>query len=158
MNQEIELLEPRLVWEYFMEICQIPRASGKTKALQEWLLHFAAEKGLVAKRDAVGNVLISMPGTSGKENEPAVVLQSHIDMVCEKNADSAHDFSKDPIQPFVDGEWLKAKGTTLGADNGIGIAAQLAVLASSNLQHGPVECLFTVDEETGLNGAFGLEK
>jgi len=158
MNQEIELSEPSLVWSYFLEICRIPRASGNTKALQEWLLRFAAEKGLAAKQDAVGNVLISKPGTQGKENSPAVALQSHMDMVCEKNADSTHDFSKDPIQPYMDGEWLKAKGTTLGADNGIGMAAQLAVLASDNLNHGPLECLFTVDEETGLNGAFGLEK
>jgi len=158
MNQEIELTEPKLVWGYFLEICRIPRASGNTKALQEWLLNFAMEKGLEAKRDAIGNVLISKPATKGTENAPAVVLQSHMDMVCEKNADSTHDFSKDPIQPYIDGEWLKAKGTTLGADNGIGIAAQLAVLATSDLQHGPVECLFTVDEETGLNGAFGLEK
>ena len=158
MNQEIELSEPHLVWEYFLELCRIPRASGQTLALQEWLLNFAAERGLEAKRDAVGNVLISKPGTKGKENNSAVVLQSHMDMVCEKNADSTHDFSKDPILPYIDGEWLKAKGTTLGADNGIGMAAQLALLASDNLQHGPVECLFTVDEETGLNGAFGLEK
>ena len=158
MNQEIELSEPRLIWEYFLEICRIPRASGNTLNLQEWLLNFAAEKGLEAKRDAVGNVLITKPGSKGKENSPALVLQSHMDMVCEKNADSTHDFSKDPIQPYIDGEWLKAKGTTLGADNGIGMAAQLAVLASPELQHGPVECLFTVDEETGLNGAFGIEK
>ncbi|HET9571497.1 MAG TPA: aminoacyl-histidine dipeptidase [Bacteroidales bacterium] len=158
MNQEFELSEPRLVWNYFLELSRIPRASGHTMALQEWLLNFAAERGLEAKRDAVGNVLISKSGTKGKENVPAVVLQSHMDMVCEKNADSTHDFEKDPIIPYIDGEWLKAKGTTLGADNGIGMAAQLALLSSDDLQHGPVECLFTVDEETGLNGAFGLEK
>jgi len=158
MNQEFEILEPKLVWGFFLEICRIPRASGKTKALQIWLLDFAAKRGLDAKQDAVGNVLISKPASAGKEGSPAVVLQSHMDMVCEKNADSLHDFSTDPIQPYIDGEWLKAKGTTLGADNGIGMAAQLAVLASVDLQHGPVECLFTVDEETGLNGAFGLEK
>src|SRR5665647_3397352 len=137
MNQEIELTEPRLVWAYFLEICRIPRASGNTKALQEWLLNFAAEKGLVSNRDAIGNILISKPASKGKENGSAVVLQSHMDMVCEKNADSTHDFSKDPILPYIDGEWLKAKGTTLGADNGIGMAAQLALLASDDLQHGP---------------------
>ncbi len=158
MNQEFEISEAKLVWNYFMELCRIPRASGNTLALQEWLLAFAAERGLESNRDAVGNVLISKAASPGKENSPAIVLQSHMDMVCEKNADSNHDFSTDPIQPYVDGEWLKARGTTLGADNGIGIAAQLAVLASDNLSHGPVECLFTVDEETGLNGAFGLEK
>ena len=158
MNQEFELTEPKLIWEYFLEMCRIPRASGNTQALQKWLLEFAAQHHLEAKQDAVGNVLITKLASQGKESVPAVVLQSHMDMVCEKNADSTHDFSIDPIQPYVDGEWLKAKGTTLGADNGIGIAAQLAVLASDNLSHGPVECLFTVDEETGLNGAFGLEK
>jgi len=158
MNQEFELSEPRLIWEYFLKLCSIPRASGHTLALQEWLLKFAAERNLESKRDGVGNVLISKPGTKGKESYPAIVLQSHMDMVCEKNADSTHDFSNDPIQPYIDGEWLKAKGTTLGADNGIGMAAQLALLASEDLEHGPLECLFTVDEETGLNGAFGLEK
>jgi dipeptidase D len=158
MNQDINSLEPRLVWDYFRQICFIPRASGKTRELQDWLLRFAVEKGLEAKRDKVGNVLISKPATPGKENASSIVLQSHMDMVCEKNTDSNHNFDIDPIQPWVEGEWLKAKGTTLGADNGIGMAAQLAVLASDDLQHGPVECLFTVDEETGLNGAFGLEK
>jgi dipeptidase D len=158
MYQEFEKSEARLVWDYFLQICQIPRASGNTAAFQEWLMRFAADHGLEAKRDAVGNVLISKPASPGMETVGPVVLQSHMDMVCEKNADSTHDFSTDPIQPYIDGEWLKAKGTTLGADNGIGIAAQLAVLASDDLKHGPVECLFTVDEETGLNGAFGLEK
>jgi dipeptidase D len=158
MNQEFELLEPRLIWEFFFEICRIPRASGRTELLQDWLLRFAEEKGLEAKRDSVGNVLISKPASKGMENRSGVVLQSHIDMVCEKNADSNHDFDTDPIQPYIDGKWMKARGTTLGADNGIGMAAQLAVLASANLAHGPIECLFTVDEETGLNGAYGLEK
>ena len=157
MNQNIKSLEPVLVWGFFLEICKIPRPSGKTKALQDWLLAFAAEKGLEGKRDAIGNILISKPATKGYENKPAVVLQSHMDMVAEKNADVVHDFDKDPIDTYIDGEWLKAKGTTLGADNGIGIAAQLAVLASANLEHGPLECLFTVDEETGLDGAFGME-
>jgi dipeptidase D len=158
MNQNIEDLKPAEVWGYFLSLCRIPRASGKTLALQEWLLGFAEKEGLAAKRDSVGNVLISKPATSGFENRPAVVLQAHMDMVCEKNADTQHDFDTDPIQPWLDGEWMKAKGTTLGADNGIGMAAQLAVLAATDLQHGPVECLFTVDEETGLNGAYGLQK
>jgi len=157
MNQNIKYLEPALLWDYFLKICRIPRPSGKTRAIQDWLLAFAAEKGLEGKRDAVGNVLISKPATKGLENRQAVVLQAHMDMVCEKNADVSHDFDTDPIEPYIDGEWLKAKGTTLGADNGIGMAAQLAVLASCDLVHGPVECLFTVDEETGLNGAYGLE-
>jgi len=121
------------------------------------LLAFAAENGLEGKRDAVGNVLITKPATKGYEGKAAVVLQAHMDMVAEKNADVEHDFNVDPIETYIDGEWLKAKGTTLGADNGIGMAAQLAVLASDDLQHGPLECLFTVDEETGLYGAFGME-
>jgi dipeptidase D len=158
MNQNIKSLEPALVWSYFMDICKIPRASGKTLAIQDWLLSFAVAQGLHGKRDAVGNILITKPATKGFENRPATVLQSHMDMVCEKNADTVHNFDTDPIQVFIDGEWMKAKGTTLGADNGIGMAAQLAVLASDNLEHGMVECLFTVDEETGLNGAYGLEK
>jgi len=157
MNQNIKSLEPALVWNYFYEICQIPRPSGKTKAIQDWLINFAQEKGLASKRDTIGNVLISKPGTKGYEKKPVLVLQSHMDMVAEKNADVAHDFEKDPIDTYIDGEWVKARGTTLGADNGIGIAAQLAVLASDDLEHGPVECLFTVDEETGLFGAFAME-
>ncbi|MDD3907707.1 MAG: M20/M25/M40 family metallo-hydrolase, partial [Bacteroidales bacterium] len=157
MNQNVKSLEPALLWDFFMKICRIPRPSGRTQALQDWLLAFAAEKGLESKRDSIGNVLISKSATMGYENKPAVVLQAHMDMVADKNADVSHNFDTDPIETYIDGEWLKAKGTTLGADNGIGMAAQLAVLASDNLVHGPVECLFTVDEETGLYGAFGLE-
>jgi dipeptidase D len=149
--------EPTALWSYFFTLCRIPRASGHTEALQRWLVDFAAEYGLECRQDKVGNVLIRKPASKGRETSPAVVLQAHMDMVCEKNADTTHDFNTDPIQLVVDGEWLKAKGTTLGADNGIGMAAQLAVLADNTLEHGPVECLFTVDEETGLSGAFGLE-
>ena len=100
-----------------------------------------------ARQDEAGNVLITKPATPAKEQTPGVVLQAHMDMVCEKNADTVHDFDKDPIKPYIDGEWVKAKGTTLGADDGIGIAAALAVLTDENIQHGPLECLFTVDEE-----------
>lgn len=157
MNRTIKSLEPVTIWGFFMDICQIPRASGRTQAIQDWLLSFASVKGLDSKRDTVGNILISKPATKGFENRKPIVLQSHLDMVCEKNADTKHDFDTDPIDVWIDGDWLKAKGTTLGADNGIGIAAQLSVLASDNIEHGPVECLFTVDEETGLNGAFGLQ-
>ncbi len=151
------MLQPASLWSFFYEICQIPRASGNTQALQDWLSAFAASRGLACKCDEVGNVLISKPASSGHEQVVPVILQSHMDMVCEKNADTVHDFSKDPIRPIIEGEWMKATGTTLGADNGIGIAAQLAVLDDKTLVHGPVECLFTVDEETGLNGAFGLK-
>ncbi len=157
MNSALESLEPKSVWSFFFELCQIPRASGKTQALQEWLLAFAKERGLEALRDATGNVLIRKPAQKGRESSPSIVLQSHMDMVCEKNNDSSHNFDADPIQPLIDGAWMKATGTTLGADNGIGMAAQLAVLDASNISHGPIECLFTVDEETGLYGAFGLQ-
>ena len=117
----------------------------------------AQKQGLEARQDEAGNVLIKKPAVEGMEKAPIVVLQSHMDMVCEKNADTRHDFERDPIQPYVDGEWVKAWGTTLGADDGIGMAAQLALLASDDVKHGPLECLFTVDEETGLTGAFALK-
>lgn len=150
-------LKPEALWGYFEEICQIPRPSRKEEKIGAWLMAFARQHGLEARQDEAGNVLISKPATAGKEQVPAVVLQAHMDMVCEKNSDSRHDFDRDPIEPYVDGEWVKAKGTTLGADDGIGMAAALAVLTSKEIQHGPVECLFTVDEETGLSGAFALK-
>ena len=124
----------------------------------EFLESFAKQYKIAIKKDAVGNILMSKPATPGKENLPTVVLQSHMDMVCEKNNGTAHDFDHDPIETIVDGNWLRANGTTLGADNGIGVAAELAILASDDIEHGPIECLFTVDEETGLTGARALEK
>lgn len=147
-------LKPQAVWAYFEEICQIPRPSRKEEKIAAWLMEFARKQELEARQDEAGNVLIVKPASKGKENAPAVVLQAHMDMVCEKNSDVQHDFDKDPIEPYIDGGWVKAKGTTLGADDGIGIAAALAVLTSDDIQHGPLECLFTVDEETGLTGAF----
>lgn len=150
-------LEPRKLWGYFEEICRIPRPSKKEDRMIAYLLDFAAKEGLEAHRDEAGNVLIRKCASRGMENAPAVVLQSHMDMVCEKNSDVIHDFEKDPVLPYVDGEWVKAQGTTLGADDGIGMAAQLTVLSSGELEHGPLECLFTVDEETGLSGAFDLK-
>lgn len=128
------------------------------RKIRAYLLEFAKKHGLAAKTDEAGNVLIEKPASAGKENLKTVVLQSHMDMVCEKNKDTEHNFETDPIQTYVDGEWLRAKGTTLGADNGIGIATQLAVLASEDIEHGPIQCLFTVDEETGLTGAFALKE
>lgn len=124
----------------------------------QYLESFATQHGLEYKKDRTGNILIKKPATPGKENVPTVILQAHMDMVCEKNSDTVHDFENDPIRTIVDGEWLKADGTTLGADNGIGMAAQLAVLAADDIEHGPIECLFTVDEETGLTGASELEE
>ena len=150
-------LQPEALWEYFEEICRIPRPSQKEEKIGAWLMEFARQHQLEARQDKVGNVLICKEATPGKEDVPVVVLQSHMDMVCEKNAEVKHDFERDAIQPYVDGEWVKARGTTLGADDGIGMAAALAILTSEDIQHGPVECLFTVNEEMGLTGASGLE-
>ena len=155
--EKIEL-NPASVFHYFNEICQVPRPSKKEEKIIAYLENFAQAQGLEWKKDESGNILIKKPATAGLENLKTVILQSHIDMVCEKNSDSTHDFLNDPIETYIDGEWLKAKGTTLGADNGIGMAAQLAVLAANDIQHGPLECLFTVDEETGLTGAFALKE
>ncbi|GAB4169018.1 MAG: aminoacyl-histidine dipeptidase [Calditrichia bacterium] len=152
----IENLEPKLVWHYFYEISQIPRCSRNEEKVREYVLNFAKEHGLEYKLDSVGNVAIKKPATPGMENKPGVVIQGHLDMVCEKNAGTEHDFSKDPIKLKVEGEWLTADGTTLGADNGIAIAMALAAMADENLQHGPLEALFTIDEETGLTGATEL--
>ena len=155
--EKIEL-KPASVFHYFNEICQVPRPSKKEEKIIAYLENFAQAQGLEWKKDEAGNILIKKPATAGLENLKTVILQSHIDMVCEKNSDSTHDFLNDPIETYIDGEWLKAKGTTLGADNGIGMAAQLAVLAANDIEHGPIECLFTVDEETGLTGAFALKE
>ncbi len=153
-----EKLEPVSIWKYFYEIFQIPRPSKKEEKIIDYLKKIGQTLGLDTKSDKIGNVLISKPGTKGKEDWPIVVLQSHVDMVCEKNSDTQHNFNLDPIIPFVEDGWVKARGTTLGADDGIGIAAQLALLASKTIEHGPLECLFTVDEETGLTGAFELQQ
>lgn len=151
-------LKPASVFKYFEEICQVPRPSKKEDKIIEYLLDFADEHKLKTNIDITRNVLIKKPATPGKENLQTVALQSHVDMVCEKNNDVQHDFLTDPIETEITGEWMKAKGTTLGADNGIGVATQLAILADDSIEHGPLECLFTVDEETGLTGAFALEK
>ena len=153
----IENLQPTEVWKYFSEILDIPRPSKKEEKIIEYLLNFAQEQKLEAFKDDAGNVLIRKPASKGMEDRASVILQSHVDMVCEKNSDVDHDFDADPINAVIDGEWVTAKGTTLGADDGIGIAAQLAILASPTIKHGPIECLFTVDEETGLTGAFELK-
>ena len=150
-------LEPQPLFHYFEMICRIPRPSKKEEKIRQFLLDFAKEHQLEAKTDEVGNVLISKPAAPGREGAPKVILQTHMDMVCEKNSDKIFDFDIDPIEPLVDGNWVKANGTTLGADCGIGIAAQMAVLTSTKINHGPIECLITVDEETGLTGAFALK-
>ena len=151
-------MKPAGVFHYFEEICQVPRPSKKEEKIIAYLKAFGEKHKLETKVDEAGNVLIKKPATPGMENRKTVVLQSHIDMVCEKNNDVKHDFLTDPIETEIDGEWLKAKGTTLGADNGIGVATELAILADDSIEHGPIECLFTVDEETGLTGAFALKE
>ena len=150
-------LEPRTVWKYFEEICRVPRPSKNEEKIIAWLTAFAADQNLDSKQDQTGNLLITKPASPGYEKRKTVVLQSHVDMVGEKNSDVEHDFKTDPVVPFIDGDWIKARGTTLGADDGIGMAAQLALLASGHIGHGKIECLFTVDEETGLTGAFALK-
>ena len=155
---ELSELKPESVFYYFSEICKVPRPSKKEEKIISYLENFAAEQKLEIKKDEVGNILIKKPATPGKENLKTVVLQSHVDMVCEENNDVEHDFLTDPIETIIDGEWLKAKGTTLGADNGIGVATELAILAANDIEHGPIECLFTIDEETGLTGAFALKE
>ncbi len=150
-------LEPKVVWKYFYDITQIPRPSKKEEKILNWLIEFAKEHNLEYKQDEAGNILITKPATKGKEGVPTVILQSHVDMVCEKNSDVVFNFDNDPIRTIIDGDWVRADGTTLGADNGMGVALQLAVLASDDIEHGKIEALFTVDEETGLTGAFDLD-
>ena len=153
MSSVLASLKPALLWKHFDEIRKIPHCSKNEKAIGGYILDYAESKGLKSKQDEAGNIVVSVPATPGHENAPIVVLQGHLDMVCEKNSDVEHDFDKDPIDVMIDGEWVTANGTTLGADNGIGLAAGLALIDDDSVVHGPLELLFTVDEETGLNGA-----
>ncbi len=153
---EIRNLNPTLVWELFDEITRVPRPSKKEEKIIAYLVDFATRHNIDYKRDAVGNVVMRVPATAGYESRPTVVLQAHMDMVCEKNSDVQHDFERDPIRTRIVDGWVMAEGTTLGADCGIGVAAALAVLIDPTIEHGPVEALFTIDEETGLTGAFCL--
>ena len=152
----LEHLEPKSVWKYFEQFCAIPHPSGHEREAAKFIVDVAAKLGLPVKSDTTGNVLIRKDGTGASIGKPPVVLQCHLDMVPQKNAATTHDFMKDPIRPFIDDEWVKARGTTLGADNGIGVALACAVLASGDISHPPIEALFTVDEERGMTGAFGL--
>lgn len=154
---EVKDLQPKVVFEIFDQITRIPRPSKKEEKIRKYLLDFAKEHGIEAVADKTGNVIMRKPATPGHENAPTVILQGHMDMVCESN-DKSFDFENQPIQTIVDGEWVRANGTTLGADNGIGVAASLAIMVDDTLQHGPLEALITVDEETGMTGANGLEK
>lgn len=150
-------LKPQRLFEIFGEICQVPRPSGHEEVISQWLADYGRRLGFATKTDKVGNVCIDVPATPGMEGCEKVILQAHMDMVCESNSDVKHDFMKDPIEPYVDGEWLRAKGTTLGADDGIGVAAALAVITDKEVKHGPLQCVFTVDEENGLTGANAME-
>lgn len=154
---EVKDLQPRAVFEIFDQITKIPRPSKKEEKIRKFILDFAKEHGIEAHSDKIGNVIMRKPATPGRENAPTVILQGHMDMVCESN-DKSFDFENSPIQTIVDGEWVRANGTTLGADNGIGVAAALAILTDENLVHGPLEVLVTMDEETGMTGANNLEK
>jgi dipeptidase D len=157
MYPELDGLEPALLWKHFDAIMRIPRCSKHEDAVRKYVVDFAQGLGLEHLQDAAGNVLVRKPGTPSRENAPGVILQGHLDMVCEKNADTEHDFGTLGIVPDKRDNLLYAKGTTLGADNGIGVATALAILEATDLEHGPLEALFTVDEETGLTGAFELE-
>ena len=162
MKRTIEImnsveLKPARVFEQFAKINAIPRPSKREEKMIKYLREFGESRHLETKVDATGNVLIRKPATKGCETRETVILQSHMDMVCDKLVDVDFDFDNDAIQTYVDGEWLKAKGTTLGADDGIGVAMELAILDSDDIEHGPIECVFTRDEETGLTGAFGME-
>ena len=149
----LQELEPKVIWNHFHEITQIPRPSAKEQKAREWVLAKAKRKGLEVVEDKVGNIVIRKPAYKGREGAPTVVLQGHLDMVCEKNESVQHDFDKDPIKVVRRGEWLYADGTTLGADNGVGVASALAVMESDDIKHGPLEFVFTIDEERGLTGA-----
>ncbi len=158
MDKNISALKPALVWKHFAEICRIPHPSSHEEKIRKYVIDFAKAKGLEWKEDAAHNVYIRKAATKGMEDRKGLVLQAHLDMVPQKNNDKKFDFVKDPIEAYIDGEWVTADGTTLGADNGIGAAAVLAVLEDDKIVHGPLEALFTATEETGMDGAFGLKK
>ena len=155
---DIRNLEPKAVWNYFHDITQIPRPSKKEAKIIDFMMEFGKKHNLGTFVDKVGNVILRKPATLGMENRKCAILQAHLDMVPQKNSDKKHDFDKDPIETIIDNGWVRANGTTLGSDNGIGVAAIMAVLSSKDLKHGPLEALLTIDEETGMTGAFGLKK
>ena len=155
---EIKNLAPELVWNIFDQITKVPRPSKKEEKIRQWLVDFAKQHNIECHLDATGNVLMRKPATPGYEDHQTIVMQGHIDMVCEKNSNVDHDFENDPIETIIDGDWVKANGTTLGADNGVGVALSLACLIDDSFQHGPLEALFTYDEETGMTGANAIEE
>ena len=153
---EIKKLNPECIWKNFHALTQVPRPSGHLEKIQQFLLDFAKGAGVEAFKDPAGNIVMRKPATEGMEDRKGVILQAHMDMVPQKTPESKHVFETDPIEPWIDGEWVRAKGTTLGADNGLGVAAIMAVMESKDLCHGPVEALITADEETGMYGANDL--
>jgi len=154
---DIRQLEPKALWQNFYSLTQVPRPSHKKEEIGAFLVNFGKSLGLETIQDEIGNVLVRKPATAGMENRKAVVLQAHMDMVPQKNSNVPHDFQKDPIDAYIDGEWVTAHDTTLGADNGIGLAAAMTVLQSKDIKHPAIEMFITVDEETGMFGAFGLQ-
>jgi dipeptidase D len=157
MSEEIKKLEPKEIWKNFYSLTRVPRPSKHEEKIQQFMLQFGDDLGLETFRDKVGNIIIRKPATPGMEDRKGVILQAHLDMVPQKNTATQHDFETDPINAVIDGEWVRAKGTTLGSDNGIGVSAAMAVIASRDIPHGPIEALFTCDEETGMTGAEGLK-
>ena len=157
MDKNIAALAPHEVWKQFAALCAIPRPSGHETAVRDYLIAQGNSFGIECFADEAGNVIMRKPATPGMEDRKGIILQAHMDMVPQKNNDKTFDFTKDPIEAYIDGEWVTANGTTLGADNGMGLAAILAVMGSKTLKHGPLEALITASEETGMDGAFGLK-
>ncbi|CCZ10849.1 aminoacyl-histidine dipeptidase [Culturomica massiliensis] len=153
----IKDLQPKAIWENFYKLTQVPRPSNHEEKAREFMMNWAKEHHIDARMDEAGNIIMTKPATPGMENRKGIILQGHLDMVPQKNEDTRHDFTKDPIDAYIDGEWVRAKGTTLGADNGMGVAAAMAVLTATDIQHGPIEVLITATEETGMDGANGLK-
>ena len=156
MNNEIQNLQPQCIWRNFYALTQVPRPSGHLEKIQQFLLDFGKQAGVYAVKDPAGNIHFRKPATPGMENRKGIILQAHMDMVPQKTPESTHNFETDPIEPWIDGEWVKAKGTTLGADNGLGVAAIMAIMEDKTLKHGPIDALITADEETGMFGANDL--
>ena len=157
MSKTVRELEPKELWNHFADVNAVPRPSKKEERIIEFMIQFGKKLGLETTQDDAGNVIIKKPASKGMENKKTIVLQSHLDMVHQKNGDTDFDFNTQGIEMFVDGDWVKAKGTTLGADNGIGVASIMSVLSSTTMEHPPIEALFTIDEETGMTGALSLK-
>ena len=157
MSAEIKNLSPQSVWSNFYELTQIPRPTGHMEAVTRFMVNFGKGLGLETLQDAVGNVLIRKPATPGRENRKVVTMQAHLDMVPQKNSHISHNFETDPIDAYIDGDWVRARETTLGADDGMGVAIAMSILADDQLEHGPIEALFTINEEVGMDGAVGLK-